>query len=308
MTNLEALKAVIDTSSLSTGGKMEPQHDEEFVEKVIDETKLFTGSGGKDPVVDVIRTTSEQFVVDSLDIATRVIRAPIIGTAYETTTSPTFGKITGTNKFNILVYDLGIDALGRNIQGGRLADTLERLFTRAFGNDIEDLYIVGDEDSGDAFIKLNNGILDLLTTGGDQANSFDTNGSTDLLDVILPGAMDALPDKYKDTSNLTFVMSPTNASKYKRALQQRATNLGDQMILQDGVPPFEGIRIVAPSKWPNTHYWLTVNRNAVLSIEMGLRLDNEWKPRKLSWEYTLAMASDIVVKNPDASVMAYDVA
>jgi hypothetical protein len=197
-----------------------------------------------------------------------------------------------------------------NIEGENVNTTLAKMFAQQFANDTVDLAFVGDESKeDDSFIGINNGWIK-LASDADDTHKFDTNGSSDYLNVIFPGLLSAMPSKYhglyteEDKSKIKIFCSPTVNRKYKQQLQERNTALGDALITGGKNVSYDGFEIVPVAFIPDNIQIVTPYENLVYGIYgQSLSVYHDVVPRKTRHEYTLLADFDMEINNPDALVI-----
>ena len=295
-------KAAIDTSTLGTGGAMNPEQQKQFMTFMKDYSVFLRRT-------DIINMLATQRYLDSIDVNKRAMRAQV-----ENDDNPA----TGTAKTRrrklvaqgvIMPYDISFQFMKENIEGANINTTLARLFAQQFANDSVDLAWNGDEDDTDDFLGINNGWIKIATEDTDT-HKVDTEGSTDYLNVVFPALLSAMPSKYfqlyqqEDKNKITIFCSHAVNRAYKQQLQQRNTALGDSMIVDGKHVTYDGHEIFPVGFMPDGFFMATPFENLIYGIfGSSLQTYHQVVPRKTRHEYTLMADFDMEIDNPDALVV-----
>lgn len=242
MTNQELLskaqelieKGIIGTSALATGGKLNPEQSDKFIDYVIDVTEL----RGK---VRVARLKGAQTDIDKIQVGRRVAvpkaEAADPGIRRGVTTS----KISLNPKEVMVPFEISDEFEIENIEEESVEDTIVRMMATQFANDLEELYINGDTlgvavqeseiiEGGssnyikDGYLALQNGWLKLCATS--HVVDFD---SENVSRQTFHKMIQSMPVKFKRTRrNMRFLCSPEIEQNYRNALAGRSTGQGDR--------------------------------------------------------------------------------
>ncbi|MFQ6098052.1 MAG: phage major capsid protein, partial [Armatimonadota bacterium] len=193
----ELLEKAIDTSDLGSGGLLNTEQANKFIDFVVDESVMIKDAR-------VIRMKSPVTQVDKVATTGRVSQPKTEGVAPGTLSEPAFSKVTLSAVGIITPFEATYEALEDNVEGEDMEDTLIRVMAKQTATDLEELAIQGDTGSGDAYLALLDGWRKLANDGHvvDQASA--------AVDKALFSQMiKALPDKYKrDWSDLRFYFAP----------------------------------------------------------------------------------------------------
>ncbi len=318
---LEAIqKGAITTS---TGGQLSAEQAKQFINTVVDENPFFGAQGSKDGEIEVIPMTASQRQIDVIELASRIMRPGVEGTAPSTTVAPTIKRRTLTAKEVLLPYDVTFSFLEENIEGEDVDALLQVMFATQFGNDLLDLAINGDDglaetitDTAPAdgfddttglsqndhtFLRQNNGWVDLIVADSDTHVASLTSSSRDFKGVIFPALMDAIPQKWlADKSKLSFYVSPKMERTYRAQVAGRETALGDQLLISGRKVQFDGIDVVAVTNWPDLNPTLTLKKNLKVGVGRSLRVGKQIQERKRIIEFTLTGKVDAEMAVADA--------
>lgn len=305
MDNEQILKTV-GTSALATGGKLNPEQADKFIDLMMEASRLLSK-------VQLRRMNSPTAYVETLGIGSRLIRTAQEGTAPTETATVNTAKKTLTTVETILPVDITFSFLEDNIERAKAEDHIMGLFAKQFALDTEDLAINGDTaDNGASkdFLNINNGWLKILkdSTAAHKVNSNAIDGTegktyTDLFKAMLA----ALPDKYKwDLSGLLYLVSPSIDSAYRDELSKRGTNLGDLYLTENKNTKYKGIEVFPISFMPAKTVLLCNPLNLAYGIQRDITVAKTRNERRRVMEYTITARTDFEVAIDDAVVLAYD--
>ncbi|MGN1480748.1 hypothetical protein [Porcipelethomonas sp.] len=295
-------KAAADTSALGTGGRMNAEQATQFMTFMQDYSPFLKKT-------NFIRMTKTTRDLDSLEVNKRALRRQV-----ENDDNPATGTVSHKRRSLkavgvVMPYDVSFQYMKENIEGENINTTLAKMFAQQFANDTVELAFLGDESSDDDFISINDGWIKIAKNDSDT-HKFDTEGSTDYLNTVFPGLLNAMPDKYynlyteEDKSKIKIFCSPTVNRKYKQQLQARNTALGDALITGGKNVSYDGFEIVPVAFIPNDVQIVTPYENLVYGIYgQSLEVYNQVVPRKTRYEYTLLADFDMEINNPDALVI-----
>jgi HK97 family phage major capsid protein len=274
-------KAAVATT---TGGQLTPQQLRRFLTTVRSESELLSR-------VTIQPMSANTFYLDIISIAGRQMRAAVEGTDPGFTANVTIPRRSLVTKEVILPYDVTYTFLEENIAGGGVEAALNAYFATAFAKDLQDSAINGDEDSGDAFLNINDGWIDIADADG-STNKY-TNASSDWKDTILPAMWSLLPPKYRSEPGLVYLMSFNDYDAYWNQLGNRATIGGDKYLEQfrDALP-YHGRPVIPVSSWPDNRPMLTTFSNLAIGIGRNITREAMRQPRPRKIEYTLTAKLD----------------
>jgi hypothetical protein len=296
----ERNKAIIEKAlvATTTGGQLSPEQASSFIDTVIKQSTLLSE-------VTVIPMNASEYQMDIIGIAGRQMRAAVEGTDPGFTGTVTIPRRTLNTTEVILPYDISINFLEENISQAQAESQLNTAFATQFGNDLNDLAVIGDEDSVDLFIKINDGWIDIAVADG-SANVVDLASGTDykvLLGLMLAG----LPVKYRRNRDLLkFFVSPDFEEGYRVQLQERATGLGDTYLAENKTAFYHGIEVVPNAYWTTRAPILTTKSNLHVGIGRNITVEREKKPRKRIYEYTITAKIDFNYAVSELMVVGQD--
>jgi hypothetical protein len=252
MTNKELVqKAIITTDQLAAAGKLNPKQADKFIDLVIDVTGL---SGN----VRVARFRNEQLDIDKINVGQRVALPKTEAVAPSVRRRVYTSKISLNPKNVVVPFEISNDFMLENIEGEAVEDTVIRMMSTQFANDLEELYIDGDAlgpsrveadlvDGGsatdhikDSYIALHDGWLKLAQGG----HVVDANGAN-ISAAIFSKMIKAMPDKWKRVRrNMRFFSSTDHEQNYRNTVAGRATAAGDAALSStQNLTPY-GVEIV----------------------------------------------------------------
>ena len=308
-------KTIMTPSDLATGGLLNAEQSDKFIWDTLNQVVI-----SKEARLEIMNSPKKD--IDKIGFASRIMRAPgSEGTEETTTTKPTPDQVELDTVRVIGCVDISYMTLEDNIERADFADTLMTAIAEKCGEDLEDLYINGDDTSGDTYYVLNDGWLVL----GAVTHSTSGNGQSDFVSTAdktianLDSMIDALPSKYlKNKANWRFFVHPDLDNVMRRWVASRETIAGDRYMLEDVPMYYTGIPIVrvpmisssttgSPSL-ERSSILLCVPSNLVLGIQRKIRIEKEAKPRKQQVEFTVTIRSDVVIEEDDAVVVGSNMA
>ncbi|WP_422444363.1 hypothetical protein [Thermoanaerobacterium sp. DL9XJH110] len=298
-------KAAITSADLATGGKLNPEQADKFIDYIVDQSAFL-----KD--IRTERMTGPTKDLDFIGVASRIIRKGVEATE----PTETAGIQTSKKQLNsvevILPADISIGFLEDNIEKAGAEDHIARLLALQFGNDLTDLAWNGDTatpstDPFYPFLSIDDGFIKLAKSSP-NTHKFDTNGSTDYKGVVFPGMLNMLPNKYKaNKAELRFYVSPTVAEAYIEQLTTRQTAWADELLQTGNLPQYKGITIFPVDFIPDDVIVLTLRKNLATGIQRDFTNDRVRQPRKRIIEYTMTARTDAAqIVLDDALVIGYN--
>lgn len=222
----ENQKIVKDAASntITTGsvvhGLLSPYQAKKFLKQTFDATPLMGA-------IRHVMRTEKSGEIDKIGIGRRLLRGKVENKDDGYRAQPTFGVVEYQTKAVRLPWEITEDTLRENIEGENMEKTVTDLMANQIGVDTEDLIINGDEDTPKTdedydFLKLNNGIKKLITTGG---HVVDVYGAQDMELEMFYKAVASIPNKYNN-GRLRWLMSPTRKQQWELFLLNKVLNSG----------------------------------------------------------------------------------
>lgn len=303
-------KTIMTPSDLSTGGLLNAEQSNKFIWDTLQDVVV-----SKEARLEIMNSPKKD--IDKIGFASRIMRAPgSEGTEESTTTKPTPEQVELSTVRIIGCVDISYMTLEDNIERADFADSLMTMIAAKCGEDLEDLYLNGDDGSGDPYYVLNDGWLIL----GAVAHGTNGNGQADFVSTAdktilnLDAMIDALPSKYlKNKAQWRFYVHPDLDNLLRRWVASRETIAGDRYMLEDvpmfytGVPIIRVPMIVSSTAGTpslvRSKIMLVKPDNLVLGIQRQIRIEKEAKPRKQQVEFTVTIRSDVQIEENDAVVV-----
>jgi hypothetical protein len=249
-------KAVITAvDALASSGKLSPKQADRFLDYVIGETVLKDNAR-------VVRFRNESMDIDKIGIGRRAAMPKSEARDPGHRRGISTSKISLTPKEIMVPVEISDIFAEINIEGESVKDHIMRMFGTQLGNDLEELYILGNPlgpsiaegdyiDGGSATDHVKDAYLALVSGWqllADSGHIVDAQGANIGLSIFSQ-AIRAMPTKFRrNRKNLRWFMSPDLAQIYMEKLSTRATKVGDDAAEGKGVAPF-GIPIVEVPLW-----------------------------------------------------------
>lgn len=294
-------KAAVDTATLGTGGKMNPEQSTQFITFMKDYSAFLR-------FVDFITMQTTRRVLEYGDVSRRNMRK-----AKENEDNPATGKFsTKQRELNavgvIMPYDITFQFMKENIEKGNINTTLARLFAQQFANDTVDLAFNGDESSSDEFLNINNSWVAIGEADPDT-HKVDTAGLATKR-ALFKALLGEVPSKYfqmyqqEDKSLLKILVSHNVNRDYKEELTERNTALGDSLLISGKNVAYDGFEIIPVGFLSDDQQIVTPLKNLAYGVYGGnIEVYHDVVPRKTRHEYTLLADFDFEIHNPDVMVM-----
>lgn len=237
-------KADMTLSDLSSGGLLNPEQANKFIRIVAQEPTILR------QVRQVIMGAPTR-KIDKIGFADRILMPAISGTALAANTSatnrrskPTTSQIELVTKEVIAEVRLPYDVIEDNIENanmglgvdggaensgkpvkGSFKDTIVQMIGSRVALDLEELALLGDTGSGDAFLALTDGYLKTIGT-----NEVDHAAAT-IGKTMFKNGLKSLPKQYhRNLAALRNMVSVNQEIEYRDSLSNRDTGLGDSII------------------------------------------------------------------------------
>jgi hypothetical protein len=285
-TNKEILQEYLEKALITpaTGGQLSAEQAEKFLTTVIDQSEIL----GK---IQTYKMKASTRNIDTISIAGRQSRPVVEGSNPASTATVTIPRRTLVTKPMMLPVDLSYQTIEENIENGNLENVLLDLVTKAVANDVVDLLFNGDEGSADAFLQMNDGVVDIAIADA-LAHEVNTTGLADEK-AIMKAMLQAMPNKYKgDKSSLAYFVSSTFEENYRMLLGERATSMGDAYLTENRRAYYQGIEVYPVPFAPTTKPILTQWKNLAVGIGREISREVERVPRKQQVEYTVTTKAD----------------
>jgi len=300
-------KADIAVSDLeSNGGKLSVEQSGSFIRKLLVQPTMLG------QVRRVVMSAPERNV-NKIQFASRIMRPGVSNTALSAgdRAKPTTEKITLTTKEVIAEINLPYDVIEDNIERGNigtmtggagdasggLKDTIMTLIAERAAIDLEELAILGDTGSTDAYLALTNGWLSRLT-----ANVVDAAGSPVSRRLFTDG-MKTLPSQYRrNRAALGHWVSTENEIDYRETIAQRETAAGDAQTRNTDAVFAAGAPVGGVGLMPSAQGILTNPLNLLFGIQRDVHVETDKDIRARTYIIVLTARVDFQVEEEEAAV------
>lgn len=280
-------KADMTLADLASGGLLNPEQAAAFIRK------LRTTPTILNQMRNVIMS-SPQRNIDKIGFGDRILMPAISGVALDEDTSPTNRRskatteqVQLTTKEVIAEVRLPYDVIEDNIEQGGASinadpsmtgsgvvqgdfkDTIMDLMAERVAIDLEELAILGDTGSGDAYLALLDGFLTSAVS-----NIVD-HGAAPVSRTLFKNGIKTLPDQYKgQLAQLKNFVSMDNYTEYQDTRANRETNGGD--TVNDQVTPILwalGTKVEGAAVMPAVNGIFTNPNNMIFGIQRQLSVE-----------------------------------
>lgn len=318
----ELQKATIETSA---GGQLTPEQANAFIQEVMEKS----GFGN---AIEGIKKKAPKGTFDKMGNASRLIRGRKENSDDGYRAGITHDDLEYDAHDLKLPWEITEDYFHENIEGESVEAKILNRMTAQFALDLDDLNINGDEeDEGEEadFVALDDGLIKLATTSEvthhvKGAKVKDEDGEE------LKGALSkeiffqiarALPDKYKNSGGMKWLMSPTAWMAWVEYLTGRPTGVGDAALTSKAVNPLGIAPLVGASSdvesavpgipaWPDDLIMLADPKNFARVITWDIeRLkvtgQTDWElAMRRKRGYVFFIKQDFIVTEDDAVAYA----
>jgi hypothetical protein len=311
----------VNPSGADGGGILRPEQARRFIDYVWDGTVL-----AKDGRRVTMRANTME--LEKVNVGERVIRAAAQAVGDYKNAGATFSKVELTTKKIRLDWEVTAEALEDNIEGAALEDHLVRLMTNAFANDIEDLAINGDNETGN-FLSIMQGFVNKVETNGDAHEAVVTVADENWTPEVMQEIILAMPRKYRALkNNLKFYAGTdafqgivknngTLADAIAEALGAGQGSTGNtaantQSYLDGVGQTFGGARttrvlgvdVMEVPYYPAGYVDLTFPANRIWGFQRDITVNREYVAKKDTIEYTVFVRFGIQWEEEDAVAYA----
>ncbi|MFW6033785.1 MAG: phage major capsid protein [bacterium] len=198
------------------------------------------------------------------------------------------------------------ESLEENIEREGFESTLVDMIAESAGIDLEELFIQGDEGSGDDFLALTDGWL--VKAEQQLDGTTDTDFDADDVEDMFEQMILAVDEKYisGDRSRWRIFTTFEAENAYRDVLRARETSLGD--TAQVGQQPlfYKGIRVRDVPNMPSGSSLLTNLDNTVYGIRRDIEIEPERRADADRWDFHVRAKGDAHYEDENAAVHAHD--
>ncbi len=290
-------KAMITVADLvSDGGYLNPEQSDRFLKDVRDAPTLLND-------VRFVKMKSPIRIIENIGFGDRILKeAPASGTALGSAdrSKPTTGKITLTTDEVIAEVNIPYDVLEDNIERGNLEDSIMKMIAERVSLDLEELLVLGDTNSGDAYLALFNGALQLATS-----HTISIAGDNSAVGKnIFKQAILEMPTKYlRNRPAMRYYISPDTDTEYRDVTADRQTGHGDATL--QGHVPFMvfGVNAVPAVHIPDTKLLFVDPKNLIFGVQRDIMIETDRIIRERVIVIVVTMRVAIQVETEDALVV-----
>lgn len=305
-------KADLALSDLSTnGGLMNAEQSDRFLRKLIDQPTILNEAR-------TIRMRRPQMEINKIGFTSRILRAANQGAIGEPGSpgralaaadraSPVTEKITLNTSEVIAEIDLPYEVIEDNIEGGavdgtQFEETILDLIAERAATDLEELLITGNVGSGDPFLNLQDGILELATSNIVNQNSAVIDPD------LFANMLKSLPTKYhRLLGQMKFYLQTTKEIDYRMQVAQRQTSLGDATLTGTSPVAVLGVGMKSAALMPAANAVLTIPRNIIWGVQRNFRMEFDRLVRERVFVIVLSMRVAIQIEEEDMVVKAINI-
>ena len=267
------------------------------------------------PDVRTVTSNANLWEESKIEFGARIMRPGTEGVKLAGTdlVAPTTGNVqisTVLIRGEVPVTD---EVLEDQVEQAGFSSTLMTMIAEAAGRDVEELMIQGDTGSGDAYLALSNGWLQLAQGGtGNVLNA--TSIGPDYQD-IMKQLLNSIPARFKrDKANMRYYVSVTGEENYRDQVASRATVLGDVQLEGDRPIRYQGILIQPVPLFPvtagspDTSFMLLSNRqNLYAGWRRMVRIETWRDPREGGTSFVVSARVDAEIAHVPATAIATNV-
>lgn len=304
-------KAAFAVADLASGGKLNPEQANAFIRKLILQPTILRRAR-------TVVMNSPVRNINKIGFGTRVLRPGVEGTALSESdkAKPTTEQVVLTTKKVKAEVNLTYDAVEDNIERGNLnlrgagappapvmgglKDTIVTLLAERAALDLEELGILGDTASGDAYLALTDGYLKLAAT-----NTYD-HLSAGIDKSVFKQGQQTMPKQYlRNKGAVVHMISDNNEIEYRDTLSNRETATGDSMI--SGTSPVFGFGspVVPVNLMPEASGLYTDPLNLIFGIQRDISIEVDKDIQAEMFIIVLTARVDFKIEET-AAVVRYD--
>lgn len=294
---LDSAFKAITTTDLG-GATLVPEQRDRFL-RIVQERTVLLGEARR--VVMQSKTKN----IDRTGFSGRILEAPQAeATEFTGGADPGFEqqKLVATKARG--KASLSDETLMENIERDDFEDTLVDLIAEQAAIDLEELYLQGDETSGDTFLALIDGwnvTAANAITGSGTAPDFD---ATDV-EAMFEAQLAAIPKKYlRDVSQWRFYVTWEVENAYRDVLRARGTALGDEAQTGSGALTYKGIPVVVVPMQATGASLLTHPDNTVYGVFKDVEIEPERVASADRNDYHVRVYTDANFEDPNGAVFA----
>lgn len=302
-------KADLALSDIASAGKLSTTQANRFIRKVIDQPTILN-------VCRVVPMPAPTHKINKIGIGSRMMKPATESTALSSgnRTKPTLEAVNLTSKELIAEVRIPYAVLEDNIEGGNafaalqqgaggLHSTIIDLMAERAALDLEELAILGDTGSGDAYLAVTNGWLALMST-----NSVDAGGAS-FDKAVTKAGLKAMPTRYlRNRTAMRHFVSVNNETEMRDTYANRQTGLGDAQV-QGNLPLFSfGSQVNGVALMPATKGIFTDPLNLIFGIQRDVTMEYDKDITTRQFIIVLTCRVDVQIEEEPATVKYTNIA
>lgn len=303
MNNAEIIrKADIALADLATAGRLDNDQTDRFIRTLIDQPTMLRN-------VRTVTMNGPEKWINKMGYGSRILRPAVASTALASgdRIKPTLSKIQMITKEVMAEVRLPYDVIEDNIERGNInvaagsssggiMMTMVDMISERSALDLEELAILGDTASGDAYLAVQDGFLKLAT-----ANAVAAAGP--LTKSVIKAGVKAMPDKYlRNLSRMQHFVSVDNETEMRDQYGNRQTALGDSQV-QGNLPVYVlGAKITGVPLMPLANGLFTDPMNLIFGIQRNILVEYDKDIRTREFIIVLTARVDFQIEEVDAVV------
>jgi len=297
-------KADLALADLSAdGGLLLPEQSDRFIQVMVDSPTILNSAR-------VVKMSGPQRNINKIGFGSRILRPAVSGSALIAgdRAKPTTSQVQLNTKEVIAEINLPYDVIEDNIERGSIGGTLQQgagglhdtiltLIAERAALDLEELILLGDTASGDAYLALLDGYLK-------QATAHVVNGGAATISkALFKAGVKAMPDKYlRNRSALSHFISVDNETEYRDTYANRNTQLGDDQLQGNNKIFTFGSEVRAVPLMPAAKGLFTDPMNLIFGVQRKINIEFDRDIRARMFVIVLTARIDAQIEETDAVV------
>ncbi|QIG76083.1 capsid protein [Rhizobium phage RHph_I4] len=286
----------------ANGGYLDAEHQDTFYRNILDEPTILRECRG-------VQMGAPEWRLPKIGLGSRILRPASQGTgaqdngtnnrhlAAASRFKPDFGQVTMKSEEFIAEIHIHDEVLEDNLEKGNLTQTILQLMAERIALDLEELILLGDKASGDAYLAKIDGVLKLSSSHVVDAGGEGINVG------IFNDMKKALPTKFRrNLSTMRYYSSMDVESDYRVRVAARQTNAGDAMLIGGAPVPVLGVPLKGIALMPQTNGLLLNPQNIIWGVQRNVRIERERDIRARSWIIVVTLRAALCIEEVDAVV------